>query len=36
MNFDRLLAIVIGSIVASAGAWVVSGVLREIWLMWTR
>jgi len=36
MNFDRFFNILVGTVLASFVAYLVSGVLHSIWVMWTR
>ena len=36
MNSDRFFNILVGTVLASFVAYLVSGVLHAIWLMWTQ
>ncbi len=36
MTFDKLISILVGTVLASAVAYIVSGVFHAIWITWTR
>lgn len=36
MSFDRFMNVLLATVIASFGAYVVSGVLHSIWIMWSR
>jgi len=36
MTFDKLISILVGTVLTSAVAFIVSGALHAIWIMWTR